>query len=80
MAPAAGGEHDRLERSVDRFLHGRCPEDGGGLFQQVVVDINQSLAHGSSISIALRTGYTPIDGGRGCASAGCQSPGVSLEG
>jgi hypothetical protein len=39
-------------------------EDGGGLFQQVVVDVNQSFAHGSSISIALRIGYTPIAAAR----------------
>jgi hypothetical protein len=76
MTAAAGGEHDRLERSVDRFLHGRRPEDGGGLFQQVVVDVNQSLAHGCSISVALSNGYTP----RRVRLGGCQSPGVSLEG
>src|SRR5947199_8305157 len=54
MAAAEGGEDDGLERSVDGLLHGRCPEDGRGLLQEVVIDVNQSLAHRSRLATDIR--------------------------
>lgn len=39
------GQHDGLERSVDRLLHGGSAEDGRRLVKQLVINIDQSFAH-----------------------------------
>lgn len=43
-APPVGVDY-RFERAVDRFLHRARAQDLRGAVKQVIVDVNESLAH-----------------------------------
>lgn len=45
MPTTSSREYNRLERAVHRLLHRGRAKHARGLVEEVVIDVNQSLAH-----------------------------------